>query len=593
MNLIKRFASIFIAVLIVANLFSFNVFADSKIAISNFDELCAVSKNLNADYFLTNDIIAPKGNNFKTIGNSSELFTGTFDGKGYKISGINIVANYSASGTSAYAGIFGYLTGTVKNLNLEDVNVSNSGKNWSYVGGIAGVNQGVIENCLVSGKIYNNDVEIAVYSGGICGKLQGGIIKNSVSYANVYSSIGEQYTGGIVGQADKGTVANCAVYGSIFSKGADASMDAYMGGICGRVASEIEITNCLFDGGLIAEKCSNVYMGGICGQLRGKISKSVAIGAVSPSEIVSHTYIGGIVSDSSSKEISECYYLDSIINEEITGKFGTELKAEALSSSSSFSALDFNSIWGIKNGRPVLNNLPQLSPDAPESKLIGIKINSKPKKLTYVQGDSSLDLRGLVVSAVYTDKTVELKQNDYTVSGYNYVSAGKQTISVSYRGFVETFTITVNETDKTIIGPPEITEGSYSDGNANGVVSSKPGKPSNDAQSDKPESQTNDIPVVGENVVEDTLDDDSQDESNGKKNDKESSKNKDKKTKSDKETSSVWVMILNIAIVILALVILVFIALFIFFRTRKKSSTSNEMSNNDISEVEHDPNDIY
>ena len=583
----SRLIACAISLLLFCSAFNFGVYAKEAKAISSYEDLDKISEDLDGDYYLTSDIIAPKGNNFKTIGSSSDVFTGTLDGKGYRISNLNISPSFSSSGTSAYAGLFGYMKGTVKNLNLENVNVSTSGKNWAYAGAIAGINQGVIDNCLSSGKISNNNVEISAYSGGICGKLLGGEVRSCVSYANVYSSFGEQYTGGIIGQADKGIISKSAVYGSLFSKGIDASMDAYMGGICGRVVSDVEIENCLFAGGLIAEKCSNVYLGGICGQLKGKISKSVALGSVTPSEIISHTYIGGVVSDSTSKEVSDCYYLDSIINEEITGKFGTSLSDEQISAKESFDSLDFSSVWGWDSAesKPFLMNLPKLSLNAPESKLIKIKIDSKPKKLTYIQGDSSLDLRGLKVSAVYSDKTVELKQNEYTVGGYNYVKAGKQTISVSYKGFTASFEITVKETDATIIGPAQITEGSYSEGNANGETQKPSDKPQSSSSEIESSNIANNVPA-GDNVVVDTLEDDDPSAET------ESSNSKDKKKENKSKSNGFNIVILIIVFVVIA--VLIFVGLFLFFfKLKKRSSTSNEMSNKEVAEVEHDPNDVY
>ncbi len=592
MKRIVRVIASVICAFMIFSIFSIGVYAKESKAISSYEDLVNISNNLTGDYYLTNDIIAPDGNSFKTIGSSSEIFSGTLDGKGYKIANLNIVPSLSSSGTSAYAGLFGYLSGKVINLNLENVNLSTSGKNWAYAGAIAGTNQGTIENCLSSGKISNTNVEIAAYSGGICGKLLGGEVKNCISYANIYSSFGEQYTGGITGQADRGKISKCAVYGSLFSKGIDASMDAYMGGICGRSASDIEIDNCLFAGGLIAEKCSNVYLGGICGQLKGTISKSVALGSVTPSEIISHTYIGGIVSDSTSKDISDCYYLDSIVNEEITGKFGISLSKDQISAKENFDSLDFSTVWDLVDGKLILKSLPELSLDAPESKLIKIEIVSKPNKLTYIQGDSSLDLRGLKVSAVYSDKTVTLKQNEYTVGGYNYIKTGKQTITVSYKGLSTSFKITVKETSATIIGPAQITEGSYSEGNANGEIADSSQKPqSNSSGNNSSLEIDNNIPV-GDNVVKDTL------ESENPSSETETSDNEvnkdNKKDSVDNEEKNNGLIVIIAIIIFVIIAILIFIGLFLyFFKIKKRTSTSNEMSNKEVAEVEHDPNDVY
>jgi hypothetical protein len=96
---------------------------------------------LTADYYLANDIDCSctsgwnGGAGFEPIGNYSNEFTGTFDGKGYKIT--NLYINRS---TTDYVGLFGF-TGSgseIKDVGLEEVNVSGD----LYVGGLVGYNRG-------------------------------------------------------------------------------------------------------------------------------------------------------------------------------------------------------------------------------------------------------------------------------------------------------------------------------------------------------------------------------------------------------------------------------------------------------------------
>ena len=68
-------------------------------------------------------------NNFETIGNSSKFFSGTFDGNGKTISGINIDKS-----VYNYKGIFGLVNGTVKNL----VVINSSIVAYQNVGAIVG-----------------------------------------------------------------------------------------------------------------------------------------------------------------------------------------------------------------------------------------------------------------------------------------------------------------------------------------------------------------------------------------------------------------------------------------------------------------------
>lgn len=96
-------------------------------------------------------------------------FNGVFDGNGYKISGLHI------SGTDSIAAMFGKLTGTVKNLKIE-----NSSFSGSVCGAIAADNS--------SGAVLNCFVDVTV-SGEIAGAVVGrnyGEISNCVASSEVY-----------------------------------------------------------------------------------------------------------------------------------------------------------------------------------------------------------------------------------------------------------------------------------------------------------------------------------------------------------------------------------------------------------------------
>ena len=127
--------------------------------------------------------------NWTPIGKSNgKYFSGTFDGQGYSIS------NLKVTGKDYRVGLFGYNSGTIKNVSLVDVNISGD----YFVGGIAGYNDnGTIDNCAVSGELSGfNSV------GGIVGKNINSTIKES--FADVTVS-GNSYVGAVVGY-NSGTV---------------------------------------------------------------------------------------------------------------------------------------------------------------------------------------------------------------------------------------------------------------------------------------------------------------------------------------------------------------------------------------------------
>ena len=120
--------------------------------------------------------------NFAPIAGGTNQFGGTFDGNGKTISNLKISGGDNV-------GLFGNVDsdGTVKNLTLENVNVSGS----SNVGGVVGENFGTVNGCNVSGTV---DGSSGV--GGVVG-ANSGTVSNSAAVVN----------GAVVGRND-GTVSN-------------------------------------------------------------------------------------------------------------------------------------------------------------------------------------------------------------------------------------------------------------------------------------------------------------------------------------------------------------------------------------------------
>lgn len=82
--------------------------------------------------------------------------------------------------------------------------------------------------------------------------------------------------------------------------------------------------------------------------------------------------------------------------------------------------------------------------------LVGIEVTKRPTKREYEVGDR-LDLTGMEVTAKYSDESEEtLKSGDYTTSGYNGSQEGTCTITVTYRGKTDTFTVTVTQVKYTV-----------------------------------------------------------------------------------------------------------------------------------------------
>lgn len=108
---------------------------------------------------------------FVPIGTNSTYFTGTFDGLGHTIS--NLYINRT---DTDYVGLFGYATGTIRNVAITSDSVHGiSGNN--YVGGLVGYHSsGLIANCSVSNTIVTG-----------VGNNVGGLVGNNHTQSNVGS----------------------------------------------------------------------------------------------------------------------------------------------------------------------------------------------------------------------------------------------------------------------------------------------------------------------------------------------------------------------------------------------------------------------
>lgn len=164
------------------------------INISSADELISLSKGstvenftLNKTYVLTNDIdLSDK--DFKPVA----IFSGTLDGSGYTIKGLNVSEKSTGAGLISVLGT----KGSVKNLHVEG-NISPEGGK-TLVGGVVGTNKGVIENVSFAGYV-------TAYKkvGGIAGvNDESGFIINSKNHAVVD---GTKIVGGICGY-NKGSI---------------------------------------------------------------------------------------------------------------------------------------------------------------------------------------------------------------------------------------------------------------------------------------------------------------------------------------------------------------------------------------------------
>lgn len=244
------------------------------------------------------------------IGNSdTRAFEGRFEGNGYTISEIEV-----QDPNSDNLGFFGYLKGTVNNLNLEGTITSKT----NNAGGMAATmtDTALIENCTV-----NVDVTGRERVGGVAGTNYSGQIINCHSYGTIEGNL---KVGGIVGENWNGQVRKCSNLGHVISKG--KGFGTYgTGGIAGRsVAVNSVIDSCFNQGDVLS---SNECAGGIVGYMStggAAVQNCYNTGAISgpeASRLSSYGYVGGIVGNigESGVIVKNCYNIGAVKNGKYAG----------------------------------------------------------------------------------------------------------------------------------------------------------------------------------------------------------------------------------------------------------------------------------
>ena len=230
-------------------------------------KICAV---LTADIDLKNEEWTPIGIGNGTKNNGATIdfpYSGTFDGNGHTISGLNV--NYR----NKNGGLFCYvMNATIKNLTVAGSVTHSSGDGVAYGGIVGGADSSTIENC-----------------------------------TNRCTVTGNWYAGGIVGWSTDSDIIGCANFGNI-------SSPSFSGGICGKIGGENDaagidatIRDC-YNVGMV----SGNYAGGITGQSDSEDIDILIANCYNVGSLHGSTNTGEIIGDLSGPictTIDNCYYL--------------------------------------------------------------------------------------------------------------------------------------------------------------------------------------------------------------------------------------------------------------------------------------------
>lgn len=234
-----------------------NLSAFAQTQISTADQFRAIQQGGN--YIQTADI------DLGNVGPRTEAiiqnFSGTYDGNGYTIT---YQATFQGDDvTDANFGLFGRVTGTIRNLNVNGTaSISGNGSDMQ-IGLLCGklANPGLITHCSVSGNVTST--VYASNGGGTDAGLIVGQCESRLEYSVGQGDVtGVGYVGGLVGQLrGSGYIKGCAFIGNVSAQNptsiAGDAVGSFAGGICGFANSGTTIEQCYASGTIISNKAAS------------------------------------------------------------------------------------------------------------------------------------------------------------------------------------------------------------------------------------------------------------------------------------------------------------------------------------------------
>lgn len=396
----------FKSLVVLATAFTASMGAWAATPISDAAGLAAIGTDLAGEYELTADITLTE--EWTPIGDNDAPFTGIFDGKGHTISGLTCTENGN------YVGLFGVVTGTVKNLAIVDVNIYGNEHVGIAAGRVRG--GGVIDNIFTSGYINGRD-----HAGGIVGDAgetsQEATVSNCLSAAYVIAR--DYQAGGIAGW----TKGNVTISNNIFIGEARCNGWAGVGGIIGfvedgtttvknNVNAARKLTGASFiDDGREGGEFNQRYTRGIVGSRYNNNSIVVSTDNLTSDATVIYSIYG----DNAGKEPVDQSGMSVDYNGIIT-------PAADLKKAATYTALGFGATWKLNDGNypipsfmsmPIKGDYIKLS-NIPEEALLSSSF--KPEPLSTYDREVKVTVSDNSV-ATYTDgKITFTKVGNVTVT---------------------------------------------------------------------------------------------------------------------------------------------------------------------------------
>ncbi|MGN0491942.1 hypothetical protein [Ruminococcus sp.] len=241
------------------------------------------------------------------MGTTEYPYCGTFDGAGYKISGLY------TDDSNAFSGLFGNCAAAdnkapvIKNLSVDNSSISAN----NVAGGIAAyISNGTVSNCSSSDDVFIHSSS----TGGIAGNSANCEISDC---SNSSAVTGRYKAGGIIGEGSANTISKCFNSGVVTVQGLGAS---YAGGISGYESGGSQLSDVYNTGDIYLHygitSASPYDIGGIIGYGECSITNGYNTGSLNSiwdGAYASIVFKGAAIgyAGSTSTEIKNYYYSDA------------------------------------------------------------------------------------------------------------------------------------------------------------------------------------------------------------------------------------------------------------------------------------------
>ena len=271
--------------------------------VAKLEAIDTSNKALKGNYALAGDLDLSSVAKWKPIGTDGKGdptghgFMGTFEGLGHTVTNMTV-----KGGANDYMGLFGYLSGIVRDLSVTKSSVTGA----AAVGGLVGF----MASGELFGDSYAGTVTGSTRTGGLVGYLSAGTVEGSSVNATVSA---DAAVGGLVG-TNFGTIGDSYAKGSVTGGKRDGSDIGGLVGTNGGVITTSYATVAVKGSGDVGGLVGGNYAADSAGQIQNSYAKG-AVTAYSGTT----TDIGGLVGLNEQGHISDSYSVGLVTGGTTTG----------------------------------------------------------------------------------------------------------------------------------------------------------------------------------------------------------------------------------------------------------------------------------